>query len=112
MLGGLVAFGVFLIIFSLSRWFPLSLLALALAYASAMVYETIHNTILQTIVPDEMRGRMLSFVAITWGMSSISGFHTGAIAAASSAPIAIAIGGSAVVLSAIALSRSTMRSKF
>lgn len=112
LLGGLVAFGVFLIIFSLSRWFPLSLLALALAYASAMVYETIHNTILQTIVPDDMRGRMLSFVAITWGMSSISGFHTGAIAAASSAPIAIAIGGSAVVLSAIALSRTTMRSKF
>lgn len=111
LIGGLAAFGIFLIIFSFSRWFPLSLLTLAFAYASAMIYETIHNTILQTIVPDEMRGRMLSFVAFTWGMSSMAGFHTGAIAAASSAPIAIAIGGSAVVLSAIALSKATMRSK-
>jgi hypothetical protein len=50
-----------------------------------------------------MRGRVLSFQTLTWGVTGFSGFHTGAIAAAVGAPLAIGIGGGVVMLNALRL---------
>ena len=99
-LGG-VAFGLGLILFAASPWFALSIVLIALAYGGVALYEAILSTLLQTAVPDEMRGRILSFQTITWGVSGLSGFHTGAIAALIGAPLAIAIGGGVVVLNGL-----------
>lgn len=95
---GLSSFGGFLILFALSPWLPLSLIFITLAYSGAMAYETMLGALLQTVVPDEMRGRVLSFQTATWGLTGVAGFHTGAIAAAIGAPIAIAIGGAVVLV--------------
>ena len=61
------------------------------------------ETLLQTTVPDEMRGRVLSFQMFTWGATGVSGFYTRAIAALLGAPLAIAIGGGALVLNGLRL---------
>ena len=50
-----------------------------------------------------MRGRVLSFQAMMWGVSGVSGFQTGAIASRWGAPVAIAIGGGIVFLNALRL---------
>ena len=106
---GLGGFALFLVLYAFSPWFPLSLVLIALAYGLAMVYETTLSTLLQTVVPDEMRGRVLSFQAFTWGVTGLSGFHIGAIASVLGAPVAIAIGGGVVLANALRLARRPMR---
>ncbi|MCH8110259.1 MAG: MFS transporter [Chloroflexi bacterium] len=105
----LSGFGLFLMMFAASTSFQLSLVLLALAYAAVVTYETTLNTLLQTVVPDEMRGRVLSFQTFTWGVTGFSGFHTGAIASAIGAPLSIAIGGGVVLLNALRLTRRLSR---
>jgi len=114
LVGGLAGYGVFLMLFAASPWspvaaFPLALVLLALAYASAMAAEAAMGTLIQTIVPDEMRGRVLSFQVMTWGVTGLSGFHTGAIATLLGAPLAIAIGGGVLALNALRLARRVSR---
>ncbi len=101
LVSGYIGFGAFLILFAASRSLILSLAAIALAYSCVALYETILMTLLQTGVPNDMRGRVLSFQTFTWGVSGLSGFHTGAIAALLGAPLAIGIGGGVLVLNGL-----------
>ena len=103
---GYIGFGLFLILFAVSGSLLLSLVLIAVAYASVALYENMLGTLLQTTVPDEMRGRVLSFQMFSWGFTGFSGFHTGAIAALIGAPLAIAIGGGVVALNGLRLIRT------
>ena len=100
---GVLGYGIFLVAFSASESLPVAMALLALAYSSAILYETIVNTLLQTCVPDNMRGRVLSFQAMMWGLTGITGFHTGAVASLIGAPLAIGAGGVIVILNAARL---------
>ena len=106
LIGGYIGFGAFLILFAVSKSLVLSLALLAAAWASVAMYETMLSTLLQTSVPNEMRGRVLSFQTFTWGISGLSGFQTGAIAALLGAPLAIGIGGGVVLLNGLRLIRT------
>lgn len=108
-MAGYIGFGVFLLLFAQSPWLPLSMLLLGMAYASVAVYETTLSTLLQTAVPDKMRGRVLSLQSFTWGVTGTSGFHTGAIATILGAPLAISIGGGVLVLNGVRMFRSIGR---
>ena len=100
-------FGLFLILFAASPWITIAMALLALAYASAQVYETALSTILQTVVHDSMRGRVLSFQVFTWGLTGIGGFYVGAIAEVVGAPSAIMIGGGIAFSVALLLIKKT-----
>ena len=63
------------------------------------------TTRLQTSVPDDMRGRVLSVQSFGFGLSSVTGFQTGATAAWLGAPVAIAIGASIVAANGLRLLR-------
>jgi len=52
--------GFFLTAFALSQWLILSALLLIIANGLGTVYENVSRTALQTLVPDEMRGRVMS----------------------------------------------------
>lgn len=106
LVGGYIGFGAFLMLFASSRSLILSLLLIAAAWAAVALYETILSTLLQTSVPNEMRGRVLSFQTFTWGLSGLSGFQTGAIAARLGAPLAVGIGGGILVLNGLRLIRT------
>ena len=106
LIGGYIFFGTFLVLFALSEWLLLSLTLIAIAYASATLYETVLETLLQTTVPNEMRGRVLSFQMFTWGITGLTGFYTGAIASLLGASLAISVGAGVVVLSGLGLLRS------
>ena len=53
---------------------------------------------MQTIVPNVMRGRVVSFQILTWGATGISGMMLGILAGITSPPIAITINTSILVL--------------
>jgi MFS family permease len=52
--------GIFLAAFALSGWLILSVLFLAIANGFGTTFENVSRASLQTIVPDEMRGRVMS----------------------------------------------------
>lgn len=75
------AFGVFTIVFGISRSLVLSLTALALVGASDMVSVVIRATLVQLATPDEMRGRVNAVDMIFIGASNELGqFESGVTA--------------------------------
>jgi MFS family permease len=78
MLFCVAAFGVFTIIFGLSRSLTLSLIALLLLGASDMVSVIIRSILVQLATPDEMRGRVNAVDMIFIGVSNELGqFESG-----------------------------------
>jgi MFS family permease len=61
---GSFVFPALLLIFSATRWLPLSLLALTGAGWGFMVLFNMANTLIQTLVPDELRGRVVSIYTL------------------------------------------------
>jgi len=75
----LLAAGV--VVFSLSTYLPLSLAALVLAGFGASTSVASSNTIVQTIVEEDKRGRVMSFFAMSFmGMVPFGSFCAGSLA--------------------------------
>jgi hypothetical protein len=65
-INGAVIFGVTLILFAMSNWFPLSLIAaFALGMAGQFYMTTIH-AIMQMNLPNELRGRVMGLHGLAW----------------------------------------------
>lgn len=78
MLWCVAAFGIFTIVFGLSRNLTLSLFALALVGASDMVSVVIRATLVQLATPDQMRGRVNAVDMIFIGASNeLGSFESG-----------------------------------
>ncbi|PTL75498.1 MFS transporter [Vitiosangium sp. GDMCC 1.1324] len=87
-------FGGGLIAFALSRSVVLSLAALVATGYGMMVTTAACNTLLQTIVEERMRGRVMSFYAMAFmGTAPFGSLLAGALAARIGAPATIAVGG-------------------
>lgn len=87
-------FGVATIVFGLSTWFPLSLLALAMLGASDAVSIVIRFSLVQIETPDEKRGRVSAINYLFVGSSNTLGeFESGAVAAWLGAVPSVVIGG-------------------
>jgi MFS family permease len=95
-------FGIGLAVFSHSRILVLSL-ALMLAVGFGMIVEmAASNTVLQTIVDDDKRGRVMSFYAMAFmGMVPFGSLLSGFVASKIGAPNALLIGGLACVAGAV-----------
>lgn len=87
-------FGLALIAFSFSRTTWLSLILMYLTGFSMMVQMASANTILQTIVDDDKRGRVMSFYSMAFmGMAPFGSLLAGAVAGEIGAPYTVMIGG-------------------
>ena len=93
-----ILFGLFLIGFVWSKILFLSMLLYCLVFLAVATYEVVLHSLMQTIVPNVMRGRVVSFQILTWGATGISGFMLGVLAGFTSPPIAITINTSILVL--------------
>jgi MFS family permease len=91
-------FGASLIAFSLSRVLWLSLAVLPLVGAGLIVQMAATNTVLQTIVDDRFRGRVMAFYTMAFlGTAPIGSLIAGVLADRIGAPATIAAGGAACV---------------
>jgi MFS family permease len=92
-------FGAGLIGFSQSKSFWLSLLFLLAAGFGMMVHLASSNTILQTIVPDESRGRVMSYYTMAFiGMAPFGSLIAGSLANRIGSPFTVLISGICCVL--------------
>jgi MFS family permease len=87
-----------LLCFSFSRTLPLSLALLALAGFAMIPYSATVNATLQSLIPDGLRGRVMSvYVFMFLGMTPLGALQAGAMARWLGAPAALAIGAVALL---------------
>jgi MFS family permease len=73
-------FAIGLILFSHTTWFPLAMLFAVIAGFGMMAQTTMTNTIIQTSVAPEMRGRVISYFAMAYfGMMPVGSLLIGAV---------------------------------
>ncbi len=105
MIGGAVLFGALVAAFAITSRlvgsFPLALGILFLAGFANSVYMINVQGLLHSLVPDQMRGRVMGFFGMTWSVMPLGGLQAGALASIVTAPVAVAIGGLAVAAFAI-----------
>ena len=88
------AFGVWLMLFSLSRTFWLSAVLLVPMGFSMMVEMASSNTLIQSMVPNALRGRVMAVYSIMFmGMAPLGALLAGWVAGYVGAPKTVAIGG-------------------
>ncbi len=102
LLGGICQ-GAAMVMFALSPIYALSLFLLFLVGGSNTVFMTLNNTVIQELIPDQMRGRVMSLREVSSGIGPGGSIISGQIAAVLGAPIALSIAGgfSIVVLAGI-----------
>lgn len=99
-------FGAGLIAFSFSRSFILSLVLMLISGLGMMLQMASSNTILQTIVEDSKRGRIMSFYTMAFmGTAPFGSLLAGALAKMFGAPIAILTGGLTCIAGAVLFMR-------
>ena len=99
-------FGLALIAFSQSKIFWLSTLLLIPVGFAMQIQMSATNTLLQSMVPDHLRGRLMSvFAMIFLGMAPFGALIAGLIAKPLGAPLTVTIGGVCCALSAIVFLR-------
>ncbi len=101
LLVSLALLGIFIVAFSRAESLPLSLLALVGVGGAHIFYASMTNTILQVIVPDELRGRVLSIYMLDHGLSPIGALIAGTSTHFFGAPITLAVMGTGILLLAI-----------
>ena len=97
-----VVFGVALIAFAASHVFWLSAAVLLVVGMSMITQAASTNTLIQSMVPDAMRGRVMAIYAMMFmGMSPVGALVEGWIAERIGAPRTVMIGGAICVAGAI-----------
>lgn len=93
-LAGLGVASVALVVFAVSRWLPLSLVALAVLGGSQVAYYATTNTLLQVLVPARLRGRIMSLYMLTsLGVIPFGNLLAGLVAERFGPTVALAGGG-------------------
>jgi MFS family permease len=109
---GATGFGTALILFGQSRWLWLSCLVLLGAGYAMMVQMSSSNTLIQSMVPDRLRGRVMAIYAATFmGMAPVGALVSGTLAHRIGAPYAVGLGGVMCIAAggAFAVARPALR---
>ncbi len=112
LISAIAIYGLATIVFGLSKFFPLSLVAMFFVGAADSISTVLRNTIRQLSTPDYIRGRMTSVNMIFFmGGPQLGEFEAGVLAAAFGAPLSVVIGGvgTIIVVSLAAAKISVLR---
>jgi MFS family permease len=101
MIGSAAMFGLFIAGFAASRDLYLSMALLFLAAVCSSMYLNIGMTILQVLVPNELRGRVMGVWSMTWFLSAVGGLPASALAEWIGPPLTVALGALSVSLFAV-----------
>ena len=103
---GVGVWGLAIIGFGVTRSLPVALALLAVAGAGDVVSNVFRNAILQTAVPDELRGRITAFkVALSGGGPRLGDAEAGAVASLTTPAVSVVTGGLVSALGALAIAR-------
>jgi MFS family permease len=99
--GASTAFGLGLIVFATSRTFLFSTAILVPVGFSLMLLMGASNTLIQSMVPDQLRGRVMGvYSMVIMGMAPFGGLLAGVVADRMGAPTTVAVGGVVCLIAA------------
>lgn len=96
-------FGVFILLFSQSAWYLFSFLIIIGAGATASGIDAMEHTMLQLNVTDEHRGRAMGIWTMSIGFGPVGHLTVGAMADLFSAPTALSINGTVLIVVSVIL---------
>jgi MFS family permease len=91
MLLAMLGFGALLIAFCLSPWFALAIPLLFVANTCASWFQTTNNTAIQLLIPDDMRGRVSSFLMMSFSLPMLGSSVIGLAARCWGASLAVSV---------------------
>lgn len=95
-------FGASIALFAVTGWFPLALAILPVSGGAMILNNAVTNTLLQSVVPDGLRGRVMGFFTFVFiGMAPFGAFQAGWLAERLGAPTAVVIGGAVCALASL-----------
>lgn len=103
MVGTALAFGGLLFLFALSPWFGLALALMAAMGFVSMTFTTVNNTAIQMVIPDEVRGRVMSVMMMTFGLMPLGAVPAGIAAESIGAPPVVAVGAVLFIISTLGI---------
>ena len=98
LVGSIVVLGIFLISFSRATSFPVALVLLVVVGACQMIFLASTNTMLMLIVPDELRGRVMSLYMLDRGLMPAGALFAGVTAHFIGAPSTVTAMGTILIL--------------
>jgi MFS family permease len=103
MLGAALVFGALVILFAMSPWFSLTLGLMAALGFMSMTFTTVNNTVIQMVIPDEVRGRVMSVMMMTFGLMPLGAVPAGIAAQSIGAPPVVAAGAVLFIVSTLGI---------
>ncbi|MCS7206411.1 MAG: MFS transporter [Dehalococcoidia bacterium] len=99
---GLAMMGAGLVLFGFSRWLPLSIALLITVGAGQMTFMASNNTLIQMVVSDHYRGRVMSIYSLDQGLVPLGSLLAGVLATYITAPWAVVSMGGCLLLLGLA----------
>jgi len=97
-----IIFGLGLVIMGLSRWTWLSVLAMPVIGFGLLTQTASSNTVIQTIIADHMRGRVMSFYSMAFmGMIPLGSLLSGLMSRLLGAPVTLMLNGVLCIAAAL-----------
>jgi predicted MFS family arabinose efflux permease len=90
MMASLLAFGATLFLFAPSPWFLIALPLVLISDVFANIFNTTNGTIIQMLIPDEVRGRVMSLMMMTFGLTPLGTVPVSVVAEAFGVRVAVA----------------------
>jgi MFS family permease len=98
MMISVIGFGFFLLVFAVSPWFLMAVPMVLIADIFASVFGAVNQSTTQTLVPDEVRGRISSFMMMTFSVTPMGTLPMSIVADNYGAPVAVSIASVAVII--------------
>jgi MFS family permease len=101
LMASVLGFGGTLFLFALSPWFILALPLVLISDIFASTFNTVNNTVIQVLIPDAVRGRVMSLLMMTFGLTPLGTLPVSAAAEAWGAPVAVAGASMATIVASV-----------
>ncbi len=102
---GALLIGLGQLAFASSPWLPLAYLALAATGMGTVLVMAGANTVVQSHVEDDKRGRVMGLFTMGQGMFPVGSLLAGLLASATSAPLSVSVAGAICLLAAAVFAR-------
>ena len=109
MMISVIAFGTLLAAFAGSPWFLPAVGLIFLANVFASIFGTLNNTAIQLLIPDSVRGRISSFLMMSFSLPLLGTLPVAAAAERLGAPMAVGIASILAVVAAVAFYLSSQK---
>lgn len=109
---GLALFALGLLVFSLAGWLPLACVAMAVSGVGMIIFSATGNTVVQSLVPEALRGRIMGVWALVFaGSAPLGSLQIGTVARIWGAPVSIQVGVAAMTVAGVVIYWTGLRAR-